>query len=74
MTLYTKKIYFSGGNVRELQEIFSDVPGVVSVLIGTAAARNVHSYVNHEPQTLEDMPSVEIEFNHKKMSRKLSYI
>ena len=65
--MYTKKIYFSGGNVRELQEIFCDVPGVVNVLIGIAAARNVHSYVNHEPQTLENILCVEIEFNPKRM-------
>jgi len=65
--MYTKKIYFSGGNVNELQEIFIDVPGVVSVLIGKLSARNVHSYVNHEPQTLENISSVEIEFNPKKM-------
>ena len=65
--MYTKKIYFSGGNVAELQEIFSEVPGVLSVLVGKAAAKNVHSYVNHEPQVLEDISSVEIEFNPKKM-------
>lgn len=65
--MYTKKIYFSGGNVHELQEIFSDLPGVVSVLVGNLSARNVHSYVNPEPQTIEDVASVEIEFNPKKM-------
>ena len=65
--MYTKKIYFSGGNVNELQEIFADVPGVVKVLIGQSSAKNVHSYVNHEPQTLENIPSIEIEFNPKKM-------
>lgn len=65
--MYTKKIYFSGGNVQELQEIFADVPGVVEVLVGKLSARNVHSYVNHEPQTLEGVESVEIEFNPKKM-------
>ncbi len=65
--MYTKKIYFSGGNVAELQEIFNDLPGVVNVLVGKAAAKNVHSYVNHEPQVLEDISSVEIEFNPKKM-------
>ena len=65
--MYTKKIYFSGGNVDELQEIFNDVPGVVKTLIGKLSARNVHSYVNHEPQTLENISSVEIEFNPKKM-------
>ena len=65
--MYTKKIYFSGGNVQELQEIFADVPGVINVSVGTLAAKNVHSYVNHEPQTLENIPSIEIEFNPKKM-------
>ena len=65
--MYTKKIYFSGGNVRELQEIFSDIPGVLQVTIGTLNARNVHSYVNLEPQMLENIAAVEIEFNPKKM-------
>lgn len=65
--MYTKKIYFSGGNVRELQEIFTDIPGVLSVLVGKLSARNVHSYVNPEMQTIEDISSVEIEFNPKKM-------
>lgn len=65
--MYTKKIYFSGGNVAELQEIFSDIPGVLSVLVGNLSAKNVHSYVNPEPQTIKGIPSVEIEFNPKKM-------
>ena len=65
--MYTKKIYFSGGNVQELQEIFNDLPGVVNVLVGKISARNVHSYVNPEMQTIEDVESVEIEFNPKKM-------
>ena len=65
--MYTKKICFSGGTGNELQEIFIDLPGVVSVLVGKLSARNVHSYVNPEPQTLEDIPAVEIEFNPKKM-------
>ena len=65
--MYTKKIYFSGGNVSELQEIFCDLPGVLSVLIGKLSAKNVHSYVNPEPKTIEGVESVEIEFNPKKM-------
>ncbi|MBR6888803.1 MAG: peptide-methionine (S)-S-oxide reductase [Selenomonadaceae bacterium] len=65
--MYTKKIYFSGGNVHELQEIFTDIPGVLSVLVGKLSAKNVHSYVNPEPQVLNDVQSVEIEFNPKKM-------
>ena len=65
--MYTKRIYFSGGDVRELQEIFSEVPGVVNVLVGTISARNVRSYVNPELQTLEDVAGIEIEFNPKRM-------
>lgn len=65
--MYTKKIYFSGGSVRELQEIFADLPGVINTSVGTLAARNVHSYVEPEPQTLEKIPAVEIEFNPKRM-------
>ena len=65
--MYTKKIYFSGGNVAELQEIFTDIPGVLSVLVGKLSARNVHSYINPEFQTIDGVESVEIEFNPKKM-------
>ena len=65
--MYTKKIYFSGSNVNELQEIFTDLPGVINVLIGNLSAKNVHSYVNPEPQTIESIPSIEIEFNPKRM-------
>ena len=65
--MYTKKIYFSGGNIAELQEIFTDVPGVLRVLVGNLAANNVHSYVDHELTTLDNIPAVEIEFNPKKM-------
>ena len=64
--MYTKKIYFSGGNVRELQKIFSVVEGVVNVSSGTLAAKDVRSYIDFEPRTLEGVQSVEIEFNPKK--------
>ena len=64
--MYTKKIYFSGGNVNELQEIFRDVPGVVNVLVGTVTAKNIRSYVEPEPQTVENISAVEIEFNPKR--------
>lgn len=65
--MYTKKIYFSGGNVHELQEIFADVPGVLNVFVGNLSAKNVHSYVNPELQNLENTSGIEIEFNPKKM-------
>ncbi len=63
--MYTKKIYFSG-DIDELQKVFAGMTGVLSVLSGKLSAKNVHSYVNHEPQTLEGVESVEIEFNPKK--------
>ena len=50
--MYTKKIYFSGGDHRELQEVFIDVPGVINVLVGS---------IN------DAVDGVEIEFNPKKM-------
>ncbi len=54
--MYTKKIYFSGGDYHELQEVFSDVPGVMSTAVG---------YI----ETVDDINSdgVEIVFNPKKM-------
>ena len=50
--MYTKKIYFNGGDCRELQEVFVDVPGVVNVLVGSID---------------QSVDGVEIEFNPKKM-------
>ena len=64
--MYTKKIYFSGGKTCELQEIFREVPGVVNVLVGTVAAKNVRSYVAPEPCEVENISAVEIEFNPKR--------
>ena len=53
--MYTKKIYFSGGDCRELQEVFADVPGVVKTLVGSIQAEE------------NPIAGVEIEFNPKKM-------
>ncbi len=54
--MYTKKIYFSGGDFHELQEVFSDVPGVLSSVAG---------YIETSDGTKES--GIEIEFNPKKM-------
>ena len=64
--MYTKKIYFSGSNIRELQAVFAGVEGVLNVITGNISAKNVRSYVNHDLQTLEGISAVEIEFNPKK--------
>lgn len=65
--MYTKKIYFSGGDFHELQELFSDIPGVVSVTAGFISARNVQSYAAPEPRELENISGVEVAFNPKKI-------
>ena len=64
--MYTKKIYFSGGEFNELKHFFAALKGVVSVTFGTICAENVISYANPEPRNLENIFGVEVEFNPKK--------
>ncbi len=65
--MYTKKIYFSGGDFHELQELFSDIPGVVEATAGFISAKNVCSYANPEPRGVENISGVEVTFNPKKI-------
>ena len=64
--MYTKKIYFSGGDFHELQEVFRSLPGVTDTCTG---------YINGEGETdFESVSSgaaraymgVEVTFNPKK--------
>ena len=64
--MYTKKIYFSGGNFNELKNIFAELRGVVKVTFGTICAENVVSYVDYTPREVENIFGVEVEFNPKK--------
>lgn len=64
--MYTKKIYFSGGNFNELKSIFAELRGVVNVTFGSISASNVFSYANPEPRSFENIFGVEVEFNPKK--------
>ena len=64
--MYTKKIYFSGGDFNELKKIFVDLRGVVKVTFGTISASNVVSYAEPEPRSIEKIFGVEVEFNPKK--------
>ena len=64
--MYTKKIYFSGGDFNELKKIFVDLRGVVKVTFGTISASNVVSYADPEPRSIEKIFGVEVEFNPKK--------
>ena len=54
--MYTKKIYFSGGDFHELQEVFTDVPGVLNTATG---------YI--QSSIAENINGIEVEFNPKKM-------
>ena len=65
--MYTKKIYFSGGNFHELQAVFDDLPGIVKVLPGYIDAEKIASQANPEPISAEKICGVEIEFNPKKI-------
>ena len=65
--MYTKKIYFSGGNFHELQAVFAHVPGVVATRTG---------YINGETDTVyaevaagrgKAYMGVEVTYNPKKM-------
>ena len=64
--MYTKKIYFSGGDFNELKKIFVELKGVVKVTFGSISASNVVSYANSEPRSIEKIFGVEVEFNPKK--------
>lgn len=64
--MYTKKIYFSGGNFNELKNIFANLRGVVNVTFGTICAANVVSYVDFNAHDVENILGVEVEFNPKK--------
>ena len=64
--MYTKKIYFSGGDFRELQEVFRELPGVLSTHTG---------YINGDDEAdLDSVASgkvraymgIEVVFNPKK--------
>ena len=57
--MYTKKIYFSGGDFHELQEVFADVPGILNVTTGYIDALSMSDD--------SEIAGIEIEFNPKKM-------
>ena len=64
--MYTKKIYFSG-DTDILLETFEGVNGVLKVTAGFIDAKNVVSYADREPRSIENFAGVELEFNPKKI-------
>ena len=65
--MYTKKIYFSGGDFHELQEVFRSLPGVQNTRTGYINAESDAGF--HRVATGEERAymGVEVTYNPKKM-------
>ena len=65
--VYTKKIYFSGGDFHELQEVFAHVPGVVSTCAGYINGDRDTTYADVAAGEVKAYMGVEVTYNPKKM-------
>ena len=65
--MYTKKIYFSGGDFHELQEVFRDLPGIVGTRTGYINGKEDTSYPAVAKGSAIAYMGVEVEYNPKKM-------
>ena len=65
--VYTKKIYFSGGDFHELQEVFAHVPGVVSTCTGYINGERDTTYADVAAGEVKAYMGVEVTYNPKKM-------
>ena len=68
--MYTKRIYFSGGDFHELQEVFRHVPGVVEATAGyldAAAGNDAVSFAEVASGDIEAVMGVAVRYNPKKM-------
>jgi len=65
--LYTKKIYFSGGDFHELQEVFAHVPGVVATCTGYINGERDTTYADVAAGRSKAYMGVEVTYNPKKM-------
>lgn len=64
--MYTKKIYFSGGDFHELQEVFANVTGVVATKTGYINADGEATYESVASGKVSAVMGVEAEYNPKK--------
>lgn len=64
--MYTKKIYFSGGDFHELQEVFRELPGIVETKTGYINAEENADFENVKNGKLKGYMGIEIKFNPKK--------
>lgn len=65
--MYTKKIYFSGGDFHELQEVFRGLPGVTDTRTGYINADYETDYEEVAAGNVQAYMGVEVVFNPKKM-------
>ena len=65
--MYTKKIYFSGGDFHELQEVFRDLPGVVGTRAGYINAVGSADYGSVANGAAKAYMGVEVIYNPKRM-------
>jgi len=65
--LYTKKIYFSGGDFHELQEVFAHLPGIVTTCTGYINGEKDAAYADVATGKVKAYMGVEVTYNPKKM-------
>ena len=65
--MYTKKIYFSGGDVHELQEVFRGLPGVENVRTGYINAGDNANFERVASGEVKAYMGVAVTYNPKKM-------
>lgn len=65
--MYKKKIYFSGGDFHELQEVFNGLPGVTEVRTGYINAEGEADFDKVAAASVKAYMGVEVVFNPKKM-------
>lgn len=65
--MYTKKIYFSGGDFHELQEVFVHVPGVMAVYTGYINGEGEVNFADIASGKCKAYMGVEVSYNPKKM-------
>jgi len=64
--MYTKKIYFSGGDFHELQEVFRTLPGVTDTRTGYINAGGAADFERVADGSVKAYMGVEVAFNPKK--------
>ena len=64
--MYTKKIYFAGGDFHELQEVFRELPGVLSTHTGYINGDDEADFESVSSGQVRAHMGIEVVFNPKK--------